>query len=117
MEEETKQGSRCGPTRGITKSAPRNHANCGRCPTPPSQTRQARTSHSNSSPSSASSGVLPCSTEFKKQRWWYAHFDGQCIARQMEVFPGQPTLLLMTGEDDLDMCELSLDETCYATRS
>lgn len=55
-------------------------------------------------------------TEFKKQGWWYAHFDGQWIARQMEVFPGRPALLLMAGEDDLDMCELSLDETRLAMR-
>lgn len=46
----------------------------------------------------------------------YAHFDGQWIARQMEVFPGRPALLLMAGEDDLDMCELSLDETRLAMR-
>ena len=46
----------------------------------------------------------------------YAHFDGQWIARQMELHPGQPALLLVAGEDDLDMCELSLDETRLAMR-
>ena len=46
----------------------------------------------------------------------YAHFDGQWIARQMELHPGQPALLLVAGEDDLDMCEMSLDETRLAMR-
>ena len=46
----------------------------------------------------------------------YAHFDGQFIARQMELHPGQPGLLLVAGEDDLDMCELSLDETRLTMR-
>ncbi|XP_073228472.1 unconventional myosin-VI-like isoform X3 [Porites lutea] len=55
-------------------------------------------------------------SEFKKQGWWYAHFDGQFIARQMELHPGQPGLLLVAGEDDLDMCELSLDETRLTMR-
>lgn len=46
----------------------------------------------------------------------FAHFDGQWIARQMEIHPGKPALLLVAGEDDLDMCELSLDETRLALR-
>lgn len=46
----------------------------------------------------------------------YAHFDGQWIARQMELHPGQHALLLVAGEDDLDMCELSLDETRLTMR-
>lgn len=46
----------------------------------------------------------------------YAHFDGQWIARQMELHPGQSALLLVAGEDDLDMCEMSLDETRLAMR-
>lgn len=46
----------------------------------------------------------------------YAHFDGQFIARQMELHPGHPALLLVAGEDDLDMCELSLDETRLTMR-
>ena len=46
----------------------------------------------------------------------YAHFDGQWIARQMEVHPGLSALLLVAGEDDLDMCELSLDETKLTRR-
>lgn len=55
-------------------------------------------------------------TDFKKQGLWYAHFDGQWIARQMELHPGQPALLLVAGEYDLDMCELSLDETRLSMR-
>lgn len=56
-------------------------------------------------------------SEYKKQGWWYAHFDGQWIARQMELNPGRPALLLVAGEDDLDMCEMSLDETRLALRA
>lgn len=55
-------------------------------------------------------------SEFKKQGWWYAHFDGQWIARQMELHQGRSALLLVAGEDDLDMCELSLDETRLTMR-
>lgn len=46
----------------------------------------------------------------------YAHFDGQWIARQMELHSGRAALLLVAGEDDLDMCELSLDETRLTLR-
>ena len=34
----------------------------------------------------------------------------------MELHPGRPALLLVAGEDDLDMCELSLDETRLTMR-
>jgi len=47
----------------------------------------------------------------KKRGWWYAHFDGQWIARQMELHPDKPPVLLTAGKDDMEMCELSLDET------
>ncbi|XP_050441018.1 myosin heavy chain 95F isoform X1 [Adelges cooleyi] len=43
--------------------------------------------------------------------WWYAHFDGQYVARQMELHPEKPAILLNAGQDDMQMCELSLDET------
>merc|ERR1719461_926686 len=43
--------------------------------------------------------------------WWYAHFDGEWIARQMEIHPGREPILLLAGRDDMQMCELSLDET------
>ncbi|CAG9536205.1 unnamed protein product [Cercopithifilaria johnstoni] len=42
---------------------------------------------------------------------WYAHFDGQWIARQMELHPNKKPILLLAGRDDLEMCELSLDAT------
>jgi myosin-6 len=47
----------------------------------------------------------------KKRGWWYAHFDGQWIARQMELHPDKPPVLLVAGKDDMEMCELSLEET------
>ena len=43
--------------------------------------------------------------------WWYAHFDGQWIVRQMELHEGKPPILLVAGKDDINMCELSLEET------
>lgn len=46
-----------------------------------------------------------------KKGQWYAHFDGQWIARQMELHPDKPPVLLVAGRDDMQMCELSLDET------
>ncbi|KAK9506770.1 hypothetical protein O3M35_008647 [Rhynocoris fuscipes] len=46
-----------------------------------------------------------------KRGWWYAHFDGQYVARQMELHPDKPAILLTAGIDDMQMCELSLDET------
>ncbi|XP_057679104.1 unconventional myosin-VI-like isoform X5 [Corythoichthys intestinalis] len=47
----------------------------------------------------------------KKKGWWYAHFDGPWIARQMELHPDKHPVLLVAGKDDMEMCELSLDET------
>merc|ERR1711871_770330 len=46
-----------------------------------------------------------------KKGWWYAHFDGQWIARQMELHPEKSPVLLTAGRDDMEMCELSLEET------
>nr|CAD7423965.1 unnamed protein product [Timema monikensis] len=46
-----------------------------------------------------------------KRGWWYAHFDGEFVARQMELHPDKPPILLVAGTDDMQMCELSLDET------
>ncbi|KAK2702028.1 hypothetical protein QYM36_019341 [Artemia franciscana] len=43
--------------------------------------------------------------------WWYAHFDGPWIARQMEIYPDKTPVLLIKGCDDMQMCDLSLDET------
>ncbi|XP_018120971.1 unconventional myosin-VI isoform X2 [Xenopus laevis] len=47
----------------------------------------------------------------KKKGWWYAHFDGTWIARQMELHPDKPPILLVAGKDDMEMCELNLEET------
>uniref|UniRef100_A0A673L325 Unconventional myosin-VI n=1 Tax=Sinocyclocheilus rhinocerous TaxID=307959 RepID=A0A673L325_9TELE len=47
----------------------------------------------------------------KKKGWWYAHFDGPWIARQMELHPDKQPILLVAGKDDMEMCELSLEET------
>lgn len=33
-----------------------------------------------------------------KRGWWYAHFDGQYVARQMELHPDKPPILLVAGE-------------------
>ncbi|XP_078700151.1 unconventional myosin-VI-like isoform X1 [Branchiostoma floridae x Branchiostoma belcheri] len=47
----------------------------------------------------------------RKKGYWYAHFDGQWIARQMELHPDKVPVILVAGKDDMQMCELSLDET------
>lgn len=47
----------------------------------------------------------------KKKGWWYAHFDGPWIARQMELHPDKHPIVLVAGKDDMEMCELSLEET------
>lgn len=36
----------------------------------------------------------------KKKGWWYAHFDGPWIARQMELHPDKPPILLVAGVYD-----------------
>lgn len=43
--------------------------------------------------------------------WWFAHFDGQWIARQLELHPDKEPILLVAGQHDIEMCELSLRET------
>ncbi|CAF4043471.1 unnamed protein product [Rotaria magnacalcarata] len=52
----------------------------------------------------------------KKKGWWYAHFDDKWIARQMEIHPNKESVLLVAGVDDMNMCELSLDETGLTTK-
>ncbi|XP_065567367.1 myosin heavy chain 95F-like isoform X2 [Artemia franciscana] len=47
----------------------------------------------------------------KPKGWWYAHFDGPWIARQIEIYLDKTPVLLVKGCDDMQMCELSLDET------
>ena len=34
----------------------------------------------------------------KKKGWWYAHFDGPWIARQMELHPDKQPVLLVAGQ-------------------
>lgn len=43
--------------------------------------------------------------------WWLAHFDGKWIARQMEIYPNRPAVLLVAGVDDMKMCEMTLPQT------
>ncbi|KAF2352945.1 Myosin VI cargo binding domain [Trinorchestia longiramus] len=43
--------------------------------------------------------------------WWFAHFDGDWIARQMELHPDKHPILLLAGRDDMQMCELNIEET------
>lgn len=37
--------------------------------------------------------------------WWYSHFDGNYIARQLEIHPNKPPLLLVAGVHDMEMCK------------
>lgn len=48
-----------------------------------------------------------------KRGWWYAHFDGQYVARQMELHPDKPPILLVAGKGPLTIL-MSID--CDATR-
>ena len=52
----------------------------------------------------------------RKKGWWFAHFSGQWIVRQLELHSDKVPLLLVAGKDDLEMCELSLDETGLALK-
>ena len=47
----------------------------------------------------------------KHRGWWYAHFDGLYIARQLELHPGKEPLLLLAGKNQFEICELTLEET------
>ncbi|VDK54182.1 unnamed protein product [Anisakis simplex] len=42
---------------------------------------------------------------------WYAHFDGPWVARQIEIYPNKKPRLLISGRDDMEMFEKSLDQT------
>ena len=35
---------------------------------------------------------------YDNKGWWYAHFDGKWIARQMELHPNKLPVLLISGE-------------------
>jgi len=68
----------------------------------------------------------------QKLGWWYAHFDGQYVKRQMELHPNKDPILLIRGsrhnsfevvhapigmgKHDLRMCELSLTQTGLTSR-
>jgi len=56
------------------------------------------------------------SNEETKKGWWYAHFDDKWIARQMEIHPDRKAVVLVAGVDDMQMCELSLEETGLTTK-
>lgn len=56
-------------------------------------------------------GVTGVGAAEEERGWWYAHFDGQYVARQMELHPDKTPVLLQAGVDDMQMCELSLEET------
>ncbi|XP_077973487.1 unconventional myosin-VI-like isoform X2 [Styela clava] len=52
----------------------------------------------------------------RKKGWSFAHFDGPYIARQMELNPNKVPLLLVAGKDDIQICELTLEETGLARK-
>ncbi|CAL8140875.1 unnamed protein product [Orchesella dallaii] len=54
---------------------------------------------------------IPFTKDGQNKGLWYAHFDGQFIARQMEIPPSREATLLIAGRDDMQMCELKLNET------
>lgn len=37
-------------------------------------------------------------TDQSKRGWWFAHFDGQYVARQMELHPDKTPILLVAGK-------------------
>lgn len=39
-----------------------------------------------------------------KRGWWYAHFDGQYVARQMELHPDKAPILLVAGKIHIFIC-------------
>jgi myosin-6 len=41
---------------------------------------------------------IPFTKDGQNKGLWYSHFDGQYIARQMEIHPGKPPVLLVAGE-------------------
>ena len=48
-------------------------------------------------------GALLGSSQNVEKGWWYAHFDGDWIARQMELHPDRPPVLLVAGKDDMQV--------------
>lgn len=37
----------------------------------------------------------------KKHGMWYAHFDGEWIARQMEIYPQKPPIMMVAGKEEI----------------
>ncbi|KAL5263852.1 hypothetical protein ACHWQZ_G005059 [Mnemiopsis leidyi] len=60
--------------------------------------------------------VYPSYNNPSVRGWWYAHFYGKWIVRQLEIHPEKAPLCLIAGRDDLKMCELQLDETGLTKR-
>ncbi|XP_063718302.1 unconventional myosin-VI-like isoform X2 [Symsagittifera roscoffensis] len=64
--------------------------------------------------------IRPCDVgkdpQFRQKGWWFAHFDGDWVARQLELHPNKPPILLVAGKDDMRMCELQLAETGLTTK-
>jgi len=50
--------------------------------------------------------------------WWYAHFDGQYVARQMELHPDKPAILLNAGKtssiDNIYLTGILSIKTCLS---
>lgn len=42
-------------------------------------------------------GAATTAGDQHKRGWWFAHFDGQYVARQMELHPEKPPILLVAG--------------------
>ncbi|XP_040173201.1 myosin heavy chain 95F isoform X1 [Anopheles arabiensis] len=61
-------------------------------------------------------GTAAANADDSKRSWWFAHFDGQYVARQMELHTDKPPILLVAGKDDMQMCELSLEETALTRK-
>lgn len=40
---------------------------------------------------------IPFVRHSAQKGWWYAHFNGQWIARQMELHPDKPSIQLVAG--------------------
>ncbi|KAE9550793.1 hypothetical protein FO519_005996 [Halicephalobus sp. NKZ332] len=64
-----------------------------------------------STPLDSNGGQIASSSSTSLNGIWYAHFDGQFVARQMEIHPNKKPILLTAGKDDHLMCELTLDQT------
>ena len=72
--------------------------------------RPVTSSTSGENGNSISNAITSPSKQAQKG-WWYAHFDGDWIGRQMELHPERKPVLLVAGIDDMEMCELALHET------